>query len=92
MRSSSRLRGWLKIARGPECEAMIGTLESASAWSNTSSEEWLTSISMPSRFISATHCLPSGERPFHCFALSVALSPNWLLRKWIGPAIRTPWS
>src|ERR1700733_7457245 len=75
------------MARGPEWEAMIGTRLSASIWSNTASELWLASINMPSRFISATHCRPSGDRPFQC-GVSVALSPSWLLRKGTGPAGR----
>ena len=75
MRSSSMLRGWLNIAFGPECDRTIGVRLVASIWSNVASDEWLPSISMPSRFISATHCRPSGDRPFQR-ASPVALSAS----------------
>ena len=73
----------------PACDATIGTRDSASIWSNVSSDEWLASMIMPSRFISATHCRPSGDRPRQR-ASPVAESANWLVRLCTGPAIRTP--
>ena len=69
--------------------ALFGALLSASIWSKAASDEWLASITMPSRFISATHCRPSGLRPFQR-GVSVVLSANWLFFEWTGPAIRTP--
>src|SRR3546814_7893131 len=76
-RPSSRLRGWSCAERRLECESRIGYFDSASSWSKVASDEWLASMTMPSRFIRATHCRPSGLRPFQR-GLSVALSANWL--------------
>src|SRR3546814_3935813 len=63
-RPSSRLRGWSNAERRLECESRIGYFDSANSWSNAASDEWLASMTMPRRFISATHCLPSGLSPF----------------------------
>jgi hypothetical protein len=68
---------------------MIGTFDSCTAWSTTSSEAWLTSTTMPSRLASASQRRPSGEKPCQ-IGLSVELSANWLFLKCTGPAMRTP--
>ena len=60
-----------------------------SIWSKAASELWLASMTMPSRFISATHCRPSGDRPFQR-ASPVVESASWLVRLWTGPAMRRP--
>ena len=59
---------------------MIGAFVSASVCIIDSFDGCETSIMMPTRFISAITCLPSGDRPFHfqpC-ASPVFESDNWL--------------
>jgi len=51
--------------RQEECEAITGTLDSASAWVAAASERWEMSTRMPTRFISVTSSWPNGDKPFH---------------------------
>ena len=83
------LRGWLKTSLQPECDRMMGASERAIIWSRAWSLAWLASITMPSRFASATKVRPAEDSPPHSGA-SVAESARSLLRKWTGPIIRTP--
>jgi hypothetical protein len=57
------LRGWSLIAFGPEWERTIGTSTQRIICSKAASDEWLPSISMPSRFISATQRGRAGTGP-----------------------------
>ncbi len=57
------LRGAAASARAEECEAITGAFDMASAARIVESATWLTSTSIPIRFISATTRLPNGERP-----------------------------
>ena len=63
--SSSRLRLTSASARIAECDAMIGALVSCKVCIIDSFEGCDTSIMMPTWFISAIACLPSGDRPCH---------------------------
>src|SRR5918997_318918 len=42
---------------------MIGVFDRVIIWSIAASDAWLPSMTIPSRFISATHARPSGLRP-----------------------------
>ena len=53
-----------------ECEAMTGVLVMSMIRQNASSETWLTSIMMPSRFISRITSAPNSLMPSHCVVLS----------------------
>ena len=76
------LRLWLQSARAAECEAMIGAFDSAIACIIDAFDGCETSIMMPTRFISAITCLPSGDRPFH---FQPSRSPVFESDSWLWP-------
>ena len=61
---------------------MIGALEICSACIIDCFDGCETSIMMPTRFISAMTCLPSGDRPFH---FQPSVSPVFESDSWLWP-------
>ena len=68
---------------------MIGAFDSAIIWRSDRSELCDASITIPSRFASATNARPLSLNPFHS-GLSVALSARSLFLKCAGLIIVTP--
>ena len=69
-------------ARADEWEKITGASEARMASSIVSSETWLRSTIMPSRFISLTTASPNGLSPPH-FGASVALSAQVVVLEWV---------
>ena len=69
---------------------MIGALVTARMSQNDFSEMCDTSTIMPRRFISATTCLPSSERPLFSGSRALEESASWLLPLWEIVMYRAP--
>jgi hypothetical protein len=79
---SGTLRACPVTARAEEWEKITGASDTRMASSMVSSETWLRSTIIPSRFISRTTASPNGDSPPH-FGASVALSAQVVVREWV---------